>query len=304
MSVLTLKDPDWALEAYEAISARLPFARFPRQSRAVNNLADLTEYFDTFLLDAFGVLNVGDTPIAGAPERIAALQAAGKRVMVLSNAASYPKRVGLEKLRRLGYTLAPQDLLSSREVLLSALTARPTDHLGLIAPDTWGLEELEGRGLSFLGDDRDLYDAVDGFVMLSAADSTEPRQALLEASLTARPRPVWVGNPDLVAPREQGLSLEPGYFAHRLSDATGVAPVFFGKPFANAFEAALARLPQPVDRSRVVMVGDTLHTDILGGAAAGLATALITGHGALRGLDVAKAIAQSGIRPDFILPDP
>ena len=52
------------------------------------------------------------------------------------------------------------------------------------------------------------------------------------------------------------------------------------------------------------MVGDTLHTDILGGAAAGLHTALVTGFGALLGLDVDTAIRKAGIVPDIILPTP
>ena len=33
------------------------------------------------------------------------------------------------------------------------------------------------------------------------------------------------------------------------------------------------------------MVGDSLHTDILGGAAAGMTTVLITDHGLFRGQD-------------------
>ena len=52
---------------------------------------------------------------------------------------------------------------------------------------------------------------------------------------------------------------------------------------------------------RVLMVGDTLHTDILGGAQAGFATALVTGHGSLLGLEVAAAIQGSGIAPDHIV---
>jgi len=40
-----------------------------------------------------------------------------------------------------------------------------------------------------------------------------------------------------------------------------------------------------------VMVGDTLHTDILARAQA-FATALVTGYGSLTGLDVAVSIAQ------------
>ena len=123
---------------------------------------------------------------------------------------------------------------------------------------------------------------------------------MLEASLGRTPRPVFVGNPDLVAPREDGLSLEPGWFAHRVIDSTGLPVHFCGKPFPDIFDLALARRA-PIAPDRVLMVGDTLHTDILGGAQAGFATTLVTGHGSLQGLDEAKAITGSGIAPDHIV---
>ena len=50
------------------------------------------------------------------------------------------------------------------------------------------------------------------------------------------------------------------------------------------------------------MIGDTLHTDILGGQGAGLATILVTDHGILAGRDTAPFIEASGIAPDIILP--
>ena len=76
---------------------------------------------------------------------------------------------------------------------------------------------------------------------------------------------------------------------------------FYGKPFANAFDAVLARLGADAPpRERIAMVGDTLHTDILGGAAAGWGTILITDHGIFRGLDVDPFIEQSGLVPDVI----
>jgi ribonucleotide monophosphatase NagD (HAD superfamily) len=107
-----------------------------------------------------------------------------------------------------------------------------------------------------------------------------------------------VANPDLVAPRETGLSKEPGYFAHLLTDSLGLAPDFFGKPFGDAYEDALERLPG-VSPSRVAMVGDTLHTDILGGKSAGLLTVLVRDHGLFAGKAVADYVTRSGITPDF-----
>jgi len=52
------------------------------------------------------------------------------------------------------------------------------------------------------------------------------------------------------------------------------------------------------------MVGDSLHTDILGGQAAGLKTALISGFGFFAGHDVESPIRASAITPDYILARP
>jgi ribonucleotide monophosphatase NagD (HAD superfamily) len=50
------------------------------------------------------------------------------------------------------------------------------------------------------------------------------------------------------------------------------------------------------------MVGDTLHTDILGASAAGMATLLVSAHGSLAGMDINACIEYSGISPDYIAP--
>ncbi len=297
-------DAEWAFAAYERVRQRLPNTDFPTTSKNVENLCDLTDQMDVFLLDAFGVLNVGEDAIPGAPERIRALQGAGKTVIVVSNAAGYPKRLLIEKYARLGFDFAPKNILTSREVLLQALKNRPPAKYGLMASQVFGQEELDHLDSEFLAEDPAVYDRAEEFLMIGAAEWTDERQTLLESSLRTKPRPVLVGNPDIVAPRVDGLSREPGYFAHRLADATGVTPEFFGKPFANVFEMALAKLAPGYDPARVVMVGDTLQTDILGGRVAGVKTALITEYGALRGVNVAAAISRSGIVPDFIMPRP
>lgn len=52
------------------------------------------------------------------------------------------------------------------------------------------------------------------------------------------------------------------------------------------------------------MVGDSLHTDILGGQAAGIKTALIAGYGFCAGQDINNLTNASGILPDYILERP
>ncbi len=297
----------WAFARYEAIRARLPAAVFPARSRRAEDLEALADEFDVFILDAFGVLNVGETAVPGAPERVAALADRDKTVFVLTNGATYNEGTALEKYRRLGFAFEPRQIVSSRALLHGALGEYPvTFNWGVAAAPQSDLQALPGD-LHMLGDDRSAYDGADGFVLLSSLFWDTPRQDLLVASLSDRPRPVLVGNPDLVAPREFGLSLEPGFYAHDLADRTGVVPVFFGKPYRNAFDEVQRRLTaagRTVPPHRIAMVGDTLHTDILGAAAAGLKTVLVTDHGLFRGLDADDFIKRSGIVPDVIIPTP
>lgn len=144
----------------------------------------------------------------------------------------------------------------------------------------------------------DGWDRAEGILFLSSERWTPTLQDRLVETLRARPRPVMIGNPDLVAPRERGLTIEPGYWAHDLHDRTGIAPRLFGKPYPEAFDIAL----RGMGPGRYSMIGDTLHTDILGGQAAGLATILVTDHGLFAGRDVAPFISESGLTPDIILP--
>lgn len=67
-----------AFASYENVRHRLLSAKFNRACRTLPNLDALTDEIDVFLLDAFGVLNIGDTAIEGVPERVARLQNAGK----------------------------------------------------------------------------------------------------------------------------------------------------------------------------------------------------------------------------------
>ncbi|WP_246030486.1 HAD-IIA family hydrolase [Litoreibacter halocynthiae] len=298
-------DTTKALAAYEAVRHRLPDVVPPKKKpQFVATLEDIADQYDAFLLDAFGVLNIGETAIPGVVERIQMLKSRGKQIIVVSNAAGFPHATLMEKYQRLGYDFAPEDVITSRATLLSAIGSGEGKHFGLMATPKAGLRDLESLNVSYLEEDPAVYEKVDGFLMIGSAAWTEGRQSLLVQALRQRPRPVWVGNPDIVAPRETGFSTEPGYFAHRLADEADIAPKFFGKPFGNIFELAFQRLNRNTSRDRVVMVGDSLHTDILGAQSAGIASALIADYGFFAGYDVQSAIVASGILPDHIVSRP
>ncbi len=296
--------PQWAFERYEEVRSRLPSARFSASSNHCGSLSELIDRFDAFLFDSFGVLNVGDMPVPGATACIEALRRAGKQVMVLTNAATGSIASLPGKYSQLGFDFTSDEIVSSRQVLAMSLAQPPLVdwRWAIAAPGNAAIEEIVKNYSIVEGRDAGLSD-VDGFILLSTSGWNEDHATALRHALRERPRPVLVGNPDLVAPREGGLSLEPGCIAHELLDEMpGLYVSFFGKPFGNAFEEALRRLPAYICRDRVAMVGDTLHTDILGGAAAGCRTVLVTDWGVLKGFDIGEAVSRAGIVPDFIIP--
>ncbi|EBA15627.1 HAD-superfamily hydrolase, subfamily IIA [Roseobacter sp. SK209-2-6] len=295
-------DTQRAFARYETLRAALPAATFPAASKYGQDLSDTVDDFDAYILDAFGVLNRGETAIAGAVKRMAGLRAAGKRLIVLTNAASYTRTGILAKYHRLGFDFGAEEVVSSRDVAFANL---PKLEKGL----HWAAICAEGDSFNDAPASASLRDFAEfpgliehagGFLFLSTARWKDPDTEALITALAANPRPLVIANPDLVAPREFGLTIEPGMIGHRIAERTNAEVMFFGKPYVNAFSAALARL-NGVSRNRIAMVGDTLHTDVLGGAAAGIRTILVTDHGLFAGQDVMPFISSSKIRPDWIV---
>lgn len=294
-------DTEFAFNRYEQIRHRLPVAQFAGRPVWLSGLLELEDDIDVFLFDAFGVLNVGETCIAGAPEVVASLQSMGKKTIVVTNAGTVEKASLLGKYQNLGYRFEADQVVSSREMLGIGLKDYPDWMRWGVAATSWSTIDSIASNLELLGDDPQGYARADGFIFLSSQQWDTDRQRLMIDSLVENPRPVLVGNPDLIAPRENGFSLEPGYYANEVADKTRVAPQFFGKPFANVFQQVKATHSQ-LEPQRTLMIGDTLHTDILGGSAAGFKTALVTDHGLFKNHDINNYIQRCNIIPDYILP--
>jgi len=289
-----------AWQAYRRAEPLLPAKPAPVTPRRVADVGELAADFDLVALDAWGVLNLGETAIATAPAAVARLRAAGKRLVVLSNSGSRDAEISAARLRRLGFDFTAAEIITGLDLAPAALAVLAlAPPVGFIAGAAAALPALTG-GMLALGDDAAAYDRVSGIVFLSSGAWSEARQSLLAASLARRPRPLIVANPDIASPEPEGMAAEPGWYAHRIAAATGAHLVLCGKPFPAIYERMRARHPD-VAPERMLCVGDTLHTDILGGRAAGC-RALLIEDGFMRGADALALAQESGIWPDFIAP--
>lgn len=290
-----------AIEAYLQYAPRLPQVpndAVPQTTDYVDNLLAIADQFDLIVFDAFGVLNSGPNAIPGAVKAVGTLQGMGKKLAVVTNDASSSAEAILARHRNRGFDFTKHNLISSQQFIAPMMNAHvDINHWGAMAPTHWPFDVLPDH-VEPLGADRALYDAVGGFLLIDSENWTDAQQAMLEKSLADNPRPILVGNPDICAPMGDFLSVESGYFAHLAADVSGVTPQCVGKPYHHVFEEVLRRHPD-VERDRVLMVGDTVHTDVLGGLASGIKTLLVHQGGFLDGQDIEDVFARSGLRPHF-----
>jgi HAD superfamily hydrolase (TIGR01450 family) len=283
-------------DRYEEVRARFPNVIAREASLGITSLLDIADQVDAFVFDAFGVLNVGETMIPGADMRLDQLRARGCAIRILTNAASYDRDGAIAKFKRLGLRVEDDEIITSREAALQNLGE---GHWGVIAADTDQLNDLPGN-VTRLKDNADDYDTVKQFLFLSTADWTTSRQDLLVSAMQQRPRKVLIANADLAAPRDNGFSIEPGHYGHQIADQFPGYVHFFGKPFPEVYdliEASLASLTP----ERIAMCGDTLHTDILGAAARGWRTVLVTQDGLFAGYDTQPFSKQAHLFADWRL---
>ena len=152
------------------------------------------------------------------------------------------------------------------------------------------------------------FDQVSSFLFLGTSRWDSTLQDMLKESLLREPRPFFVANPDIIAPHSEKFSVEPAYYSFYLINDGINLPIWFGKPFPQIFEMALERIHQIsgkiFNKSRIGMVGDTLHTDILGANSFGIKSILMTDYGFFKNERISYFLENTDIIPDFIVNGP
>jgi HAD superfamily hydrolase (TIGR01450 family) len=113
---------------------------------------------------------------------------------------------------------------------------------------------------------------------------------------------VIVANTDINYPVNQNdVSVAIGSLADMVEKIIGKSFIRFGKPDAQMFLLAYERALQDIEvkRNEILMVGDTLHTDIMGGNKFGLDTVLVLSGNTLPEMANIR-ISSSGIIPTYI----
>ena len=70
-----------------------------------------------------------------------------------------------------------------------------------------------------------------------------------------------------------GVELTVGAYGKMLEDAAGIEAIYIGKPNTYMFDMALDSMA--IDRTKIMMVGDRVATDIIGARQAGIPSVLV-----------------------------
>ena len=266
--------------------------------RFLNGFSEIVDEYDGFILDLWGVIHNGVAPYPGAPECLAHLRDAGKKIVLLTNA---PRRSSViaRQLERMGIDQSLYSgIMSSGEATHLMLRDRP---------DAW-YRNLGDR-MFYIGPDRDLgltdgialtktHDPADASFILNtgpdylrAPSEVGVFDAVLERC-AAQQLPMVCANPDLEVIVDGRRVLCAGMLALRYIELGGDARML-GKPDKAIYSPVFDMLDLP--RRRVLAVGDALRTDIAGAAAAGVASCWVLGglHGDHLGEDQGEIEAEA-----------
>lgn len=269
--------------------------------------------YDGFVLDLWGVIHDGMTLYPGVVDCLSRLSAAGKKLVMLSNA---PRRASAiaRSMDRMGMPAEfCRNIISSGEATFLNLKTRS---------DPWFA--ALGRRCLHIGPARDenLFEGLDlervatvgeaEFIINTGPWQDGEQVSDYEGALSDGARrglPMVCANPDLEVIRGGRRIICAGALAKRYEELGGEVR-YLGKPFrsiyANCFE-----LLAVADRRRIVAVGDSLRTDIAGAEAAGIDSILVIGGlhgaafgaaGAADGAALAAACAGEGHMPKAAIP--
>jgi HAD superfamily hydrolase (TIGR01450 family) len=267
----------------------------------------VVDQYKVVFFDSFGVVKNYKGLVPGMKNTFDYLEANQKDYYIVTNDASRSPQQLAASFVKLGL-----DMITPEKIISSGMLAK--EYLNLKVPDGivayLGTDDsahyIESAGLRTLPvkaiDDSNI-NQVSALVFTDDEGFNWFRDLNKVVNLLRKRNiPAIVANTDYAYPLNMNeVAIAVGALANMIEHIVGKRFIRFGKPDSQMFMFAydLVRAKGPASKKDILMVGDTLHTDILGGNKFGLDTVLVFSGNTLPD-DAETAITSTGIIPTYI----
>ena len=278
----------------------------------VHGLSEIASAYDALLCDVWGVIHNGRERFEAACDAMARFKADHGPVILISNAPR-PASDVLPQLEALG---VPREawsvMVTSGDATRALLAERAPGPAWAIGPER-DAPLYEGLGLDFTGPDDAAFISCTGPFDDTVETPEDYRERLIPCA--RRGLVMICANPDRVVQRGDRLIYCGGAIADLYAGLDG-AVVMAGKPHAPIYELSIteaaAHFGRPLDRRRVLAIGDGVATDLAGARdqeldalfiANGIHAAEAMGEDAmLDPVRLGALLAREGARARFAMP--
>jgi HAD superfamily hydrolase (TIGR01459 family) len=241
-----------------------------------DNFSAIASGYDVVLSDVWGVVHNGVAAFPEACDALTRFRDGGGTVILITNAPR-PNGVVATQVAQFGAPRSIYDaIVSSGDVTRDEIVKRPGQAIYHIGPKR-DLSIFEGLDVTFAPAESADYVICSG-LFNEDTETPESYRVMLEQMLVRKLFMVC-GNPDVVVERGEQLLYCAGAIAD-LYARLGGEVLYAGKPYAPIYDLALKLAQQargrPVDRKRVLAIGDSVRTDFTGAASYGIDCLFVT----------------------------
>lgn len=273
----------------------------------MDSFLDVVSGFKAVFLDSYGVIKNYRGLIEGVQETLDFIQARGIEFRILTNDASRSQEQQAESFLRLGLKGIPAEKIvtsgmMAKQYLQLKIKGGKVAYLGTANAAHYIMQaNLESVAIADL-DKHDLND-IQAMVFLDDEGFDWNFDINRTVNLIRKKNmPIIVANSDNLYPvSHNDVSIATGGIAKLVESIINKKFIHFGKPDTQMFNFAFEDINRysEYNKEEILMVGDTLHTDILGGNKFGIKTALVL-SGNTSASEMEMNIRSTGIIPDYI----
>lgn len=281
-----------------------------------NNISELSDSYEYFIFDIWGVIHDGSELYPGVVEAISHLRQKNKKICFLSNAPRRASKVA-EVLKKLGIAENLYDFI---------ITSGEANYLDLKKNQENGFKNF-GKNYLYIGPNKDLglldglnYNMVSeaknaDFVLATGFDNdnstiNEKLPQIIDAKNFNLP--LICVNPDLIVVRQSGHEVLCAGVIAKEYEKMGGKVFYYGKPYESVYKIVCEIFKLP-NNGQVLAIGDAMETDIKGATNAKIDCALVTGgilsnilqvkYGQIADKNKLEVICKSyNLFPQFVIP--